>query len=98
MLFVAVAVIAGTVVFTACKKDKDEDPAGVRVAKAMCDCFKKTTEEAQETCAEGVYLANKDILTEDGDFKDEKVAAEAFAWILTNCSEVMEWEYDEDDE
>ncbi|MDR1866585.1 MAG: hypothetical protein LBR08_13580 [Bacteroidales bacterium] len=176
MLFVAVAVIAGTVVFTACKKDEEDSPAvkagkefcecsgktneaektvcylsvfatigdivtftegikdekameelitwvstncstvmkdigylmepeeeeeeedspGVKLGKALCDCYNEPTEDEQDACAEAVYVDNKDLFTDDLEFKDEKVAAEALAWILANCSEALEWEDEEE--
>ena len=48
-ILIVTAFLAVVVTFSACKKDKDPDPAdeGVKAAKEMCNCFEKAEKDAE---------------------------------------------------
>jgi len=47
-LILSVILVAGFVIFSACKKE--EDPAGTKAAKELCDCASKSNEYESLGC------------------------------------------------
>jgi hypothetical protein len=70
-----VALLAGAVGFSACKKD-DEDSAGTKAGNGMCDCMNQSTDEKKLTCIAGVMAKYIDQI-EDETFQKDMAAASA---------------------
>ena len=85
LILIVTALLAGVVVFSACKKDDDNDPvkAGRKAAKDMCDCFKMADPIKVSKCYLNVlkkynkWLDNEEFIDEI----DVAINCEFPAWL-----------------
>ena len=79
--------LAGAVIFAACKKDKDKDKAdtpteaGIKKAQELCDCFKKSSENDAKACVQSLNAKSEYLkFEENAEFNN------AFQTERTKCS------------
>jgi hypothetical protein len=82
--------LAGSVTFNACKKDK-EDPKGVEMGKAFCDAAQKEDILALVSVLDKYQdYVTIDFETGDFAFKDKTVEADFGKYIGENCGSALE--------
>jgi hypothetical protein len=86
-LVLSVALVAGIVAFSACKKNKDDDGAaaeGKKAAKEFCDCFKTHSEYFEQIeCTVGVN-------TKYAKYDDNNAFWNAYDKEIVNCKDIPE--------